>query len=201
MKTSRILTIAAALLLTVTFANAQTWYITPKAGYAASRMPGTKIYGYERVVPHSSFYGGVAVNCDVNGLLLLESGIMYAGKGHTDRSEIDGRYSRQLNYLQLPLLAGIQFADGNASVVAGPELGFLTNSTVKEGPLKWNGTDDCYRFNIALGLQLNYMVTEELGVDLKFDWGLNRTLTHFHDEEDKGHNMTIQVGLCYRIEL
>lgn len=194
---------AIALLALSTNLQAQTWHFGPKAGYAASWMPGTTINGDEQsILPHSSFYGGFLIDCYFGEMFYAEADIMYAGKGHSDKGGIDVRYSRQLNYLQMPLLFGVSFADDQATVAIGPEFGWLMSSTVKRMELpKYKDTESCNRFNIALGLQLEYMISDELGVDLKFDWGLNRTMKHYFDANDKGRNLSLQVGVCYKFEL
>lgn len=194
---------AIALLALSTNLQAQTWHFGPKAGYAASWMPGTTINGDEQsILPHSSFYGGFLIDCYFGEMFYAEADIIYAGKGHSDKGGIDVRYSRQLNYLQMPLLFGVSFADDQATVAIGPEIGWLMSSTVKRMELpKYKDTESCNRFNIALGLQLEYMISDELGVDLKFDWGLNRTMKHYFDANDKGRNLSLQVGVCYKFEL
>lgn len=194
---------AIALLALSTNLQAQTWHFGPKAGYAASWMPGTTINGDEQsILPHSSFYGGFLIDCYFGEMFYAEADIIYAGKGHSDKGGIDVRYSRQLNYLQMPLLFGVSFADDQATVAIGPEFGWLMSSTVKRMELpKYKDTESCNRFNIALGLQLEYMISDELGVDLKFDWGLNRTMKHYFDANDKGRNLSLQVGVCYKFEL
>lgn len=197
-----ILAVAAMLALSMNL-QAQTWHFGPKAGYAASWMPGTTINGDEQsILPHSSFYGGFLIDCYFGEMFYAEADIIYAGKGHSDKGGIDVRYSRQLNYLQMPLLFGVSFADDQATVAIGPEIGWLMSSTVKRMELpRYKDTESCNRFNIALGLQLEYMISDELGVDLKFDWGLNRTMKHYFDANDKGRNLSLQVGVCYKFEL
>lgn len=204
MKNIRIALLLSALLLSASASlQAQTWHLGPKAGYAASWMPGTTINGDEQsILPHSSFYGGFLIDCYFGEMFYAEADIMYAGKGHSDKGGIDIQFSRQLNYLQMPLLFGVSFADDQATVAIGPEFGWLISSTVKTMDLpKFNNTESCNRFNIALGLQLEYMISDEFGVDLKFDWGLNRTKKYYIDVDDKGRNLSLQVGVCYKFEL
>lgn len=202
------LALTMVLIASMTAANAQTWHFGPKAGYSASWMPGTVIDGGEKIIPHSSFYAGMLLDYDFEGMFYMEAELLYAGKGYSDRGGIDVPFSRQLNYLQIPVMAGVELIEEKAYVTVGPEFGWLMSSTTKkQGFDRVNDTKSCNRFNIALGVQLEYMIVDELGVDLKFDWGLNRTKKYYQPYEildpvvDKGHNMSIQVGLCYKFEL
>lgn len=175
-----------------------------KAGYAASWIPGTVVYGYETILPHSDFYAGVEADWSFGRNFFVQGELLYAGKGHSDKSEIDGRYNRNLGYLQIPVFAGIKFgSQDQLSLMIGPEFGVLLFSETKEKGQRYNKTDDCNRFNIALGIQMGYMFNDNIGIDLKFDSGLNRTFKKntLGLQEDRGHNLSVQLGLLYKFEL
>ena len=205
MKIRHILAICAFFCISLS-ASAQ-WYIGAKGGLSVSWIPGTSIYGYEKILPHNSFFAGAYGGVGIGDVAVLQVEALYAGKGHSDRSiaELGGRYNRELAYLQIPVFAGARIVDDRLTIMAGPEFGYLLFSKVKESdkaPVK--NVNDCNRFNIALGLQFNYMITDWLGIDLKFDAGLNRTFsgdTIYKDMVDRGHNLSAQFGLCFRLDV
>lgn len=200
----RILVVATALSVGTFAADAQTW-LGVKGGYAMSWIRGTVLNSTdEKAIPHSNGYGGVYAQYCFDGPWVVQAEILYAGKGHTDKNILTGAiYRRALSYIQVPLFVGISGMDDKFNVMLGPELGYLLKSTTHENGEKWNSTDECRRFNIALGLQFNYMFSDNLGADVKFDFGLNKTFVGDYKGiiENKGNNMSVQLGICYRFEL
>lgn len=201
MNFNRIL-ISCALLLSIGSAvNAQDMQFGVKAGLSASWLQGTVVTGYETVVPHNNFYAGAFASCDVIDGFFLQAELLYAGRGHSDRSEILADYSRNLGYLMLPVFAGYRI--GDASIMLGPEFGYLLFSKTRVGDTRTDTTADCNRFNICLAMQINYMITDNFGVDVKFDWGLNKTFKpglYAEGVNDNGRNMAAQIGFCYKFE-
>lgn len=197
-----------AVLAVCTSASAQSFWIGPKAGLSASWITHTNLDLGDKVVPHNFFDAGLFASYDFGEELMVQAELLYSGKGHTDRNmETDYKYSRHLSYLQMPLLVGYKFADERLHIMVGPELGYLLSSRTRSddpGDRVGDTTDDCNRFNIALAIQFAYYFLPELGVDVKFDFGLNRTFKQdfsYGSFDDKGRNMSLQLGLCYRFEL
>lgn len=198
MKLLKTIVLAAALLtMGAVSANAQ-FIVGPKAGLSVSWIPGTVIYGYEDVVPHNSFYAGAFAAYELSDRFFLQTELLYAVKGHSDKSESDGNYSRSIGYVQLPVFAGLSASGGRLAVMAGPEFGYMVYSRSKLGKLSEDTRKECNKFNFALGLQLGYLLTDNLGVDVKFDWGVTQT---FVQKIDRGRNLSAQIGLSYRFEL
>lgn len=191
----------AVILLSSSKADAQI-YVGAEAGVSISWIRGTVIYGYEQILPHNSAFGGLMAQYWFDSPLIVQAGLIYSGKGHSDTSEVDGKYSRSLSYIQLPLLAGARALDDKFSIMAGPEFGFLTNSTTRAKGTDTNSTSECNRFNLALGIQLSYDVYENLAVELKYDFALTDTFSgKFEGAQNTGRNMSVLLGLCYRFEL
>lgn len=203
-KLIEILSVATALFVVSLTANAQVW-MGVKGGYAMSWIRGTVLNSTEeKAIPHSNGYGGVYAQYCFDGPWIAQAEILYAGKGHTDKNILTGAiYRRALSYIQVPLFVGISGMDDKFNVMLGPEFGYLFNSTTHEDGEKWTSTGECRRFNIAVGLQFNYMFSENLGADVKFDFGLNKTFVGDYKGivENKGNNMSVQLGVCYRFEL
>lgn len=194
--------IAAALLLS-TAANAQYFEFGVKGGFAASWIINTIVIGDETVLPHNNFYAGAYTTYDASNGFIMQAELLYAGKGHSDHSELRGKYVRNLSYLQVPLFAGYRFYSSNYTIMAGPEFGYLINSTTITPGQKINSTSECNRFNIALALQTNYMFNDNIGVDVKFSWGANRTFApnmYAEQVDDYGRNVSVQIGVNWMFD-
>ncbi len=202
MKFYKILISCALLMSIATVAVAQDFQFGVKGGLSASWLQGTVVTGYEKVVPHNNFYAGAFASCDVYDDLFIQAELLYAGRGHSDRSEILPDYSRNLGYLMVPVFAGYRFGD-DLSLMVGPEFGYLLFSKTKVDKRTVDTIEDCKRFNVCIAMQLNYMITDNFGVDVKFDWGLNNTFKpgiYAEGVNDNGRNMAAQIGFCYRFD-
>lgn len=200
MKRLHCIVAVAALVLGAVSVNAQDFQFGLKGGLAASWLTNTVVIGDEVIVPHNSFYAGAVAKYDVSRSFMLQAELLYAGKGHSDKSELRGKYIRSLSYLQIPLFAGYRFSSKDYTIMIGPEFGYLLGSRTTAAGKKFDSTSECRRFNIALALQTNYMVTDNFGVDVKFDWGANGTFApgmYAEGVNDNGRNVTVQVGVCW----
>lgn len=215
-----ILCAIAALFITSGISHAQNDFkIGPKAGIAASWIPGTTIVGNERIMPHNSFYAGLSAEWEFTENVFAQIEALYAGKGHSDRTPgdlITEKYNLEIGYVQVPLFGGYKFFDGAMSVMAGPEFGFAVMARTKrtidtakgDNTVTRKNVKDAIRpFNIALALQVSYEIWSGLGIDAKLSYGLNRTFKkdalnpYGIDLNDKGHNVTLQLGVFYKFEL
>jgi len=182
-----------------------------KAGASANWIPGTVITGFETaIVPHIGFYGGFVTTVEFGDFLLGQAELLYAGKGHTDRTQYLnylGKYSMSLHYLQLPVMVGARMFNGKATLMLGPELGYCFAAKVVDsdnlGTIKYDVKEYVNPFNLALALQANYMFSDHFGLDIKFDFGLTKTFKDVeftigkHTRKDNGRNSSIQFGVCY----
>lgn len=210
MKIKRIIVVAVALAMCIG-AQAQNSFGL-KAGISGGWIQGVVLTPGARVIPHPALYGGVTGTFYVSDNFFAQAELLYAGKGHSEVTTIGGlhdKYSLNLGYLQLPAMVGLTLADGRCSVMAGPEFGLLLHASdidnINGQVLKINCKDICKPFNFAIALQANYMIIPNLGIDIKFDWGLTKT---FKDEAYKilgikgnAHNLNVQLGICYRFDL
>lgn len=202
MKFGKVLVSCALLLSFATVAKAQDFQFGLKGGLSASWLQGTVVTGYEQVIPHVNFYAGGYTTYDLSRDFFLQAELLYAGRGHSDRSEILPKYSRSLGYLMVPVFAGYYLVD-NLSLMLGPEFGYLLFSKTKAGDKVTDTLKDCRRFNICIAMQMNYMISDNFGVDVKFDWGLNKTFKpgmYAKDVNDNGRNMAVQIGVCYKFD-
>ena len=203
MKT-RNLILTAMLLLVGTAARAQ-FEIGAKAGLGVSWIFDTKLIGYEEVVPHNGFYAGLLADYELDNYMMLQTELTYSAKGHSDKSQQDGKYHRDLGYINMPLYFGYKFTR-SLSVMAGPEFGWLVNCTTNTDGNEVDGMDDCHKFDLGVAAQVNFMVNRAIGLDLKFFYSLTRTfdVPYYIDGkafDDNGRNGGFQIGACYKFQL
>lgn len=191
----------AVLLASCVTAKAQTQF-GAKGGLSVSWIPGTVINGDEVVKPHNSFYLGGTASWELSDAIILQTELLYAGKGYSDRSTLlNEKYSRSLGYIQIPVFIGMNL-DDRCYLMAGPEFGYLVYAHKNDYGVESSGRDECNPFNLAVALQATYMITDMLGIDIKADWGLTKTFKgdYLGVVENTGHNVSVQLGLCYRFD-
>lgn len=193
----------AAVILSLmvgTAASAQDFNFGVKGGVAANWIPGTVIDGFDRPTTNVGFYGGLIGDLNFDGSVFVRLEALYARKGISTNGEFpDSKFTRNISYVQLPLLAGFKLSDDRFRIMFGPEFGFSIGDKIKCNSLL---EEDLYLygkpvpFNLALALQTTYLIAGNLGVDVKFDYGITKT---FKDTpvEEKGRNMSLQIGICY----
>ena len=176
-----------------------------KAGIAGNWMPGTFIDADDVVVPNFGFYGGAFVSQDFSDFFFGQVELLYSRKGVSTHKLVNTavKYSRQIHYLQLPILVGMRFADERLSLMLGPEFGYCLGTKVYDGNAVLpdpSSMGNVRPFNFAIALQSCYWITENLGLDLKGDFGVTPTMkdAQVKDVKDRGHNLSIQIGLSYR---
>lgn len=202
-----IITIAAALVVSASAFAQANWEFGLKGGIALNNMPRTTVsHQYEKVVANIGFQGGVYAALDLSDLMVGQLEVLYSRKGvstidHT--VELIGgtanKYSRNIHYLQIPVLFGPSLAGGRLRVLVGPELGIYLGNEIKANywdPVFDNDYYGINPLNFAIGLQATYFIIENLGIELKGDFGVTNTFKKA--TEDKGKNMAVQLGICYR---
>lgn len=197
---ARKLMIAAALLVGCITAQAQTQFGI-KGGFSASWIVGTVLNGDEVVSPHNNFYAGATASWEIGDIFTLQTELLYAGKGHSDRSTLlNKKYTRTLGYLQLPVMFGVRLADDRCTLMLGPEPGYLVYAYKNDYGVESSGKEECNPFNLAAAFQVTYMIIDAVGIDAKFDWGLTRTFSDKYRGivDDPGHNMSFQIGVCFK---
>lgn len=197
-----------------------------RAGVSGNWIPKTFVLSpSSKVYPYPAFFGGVTADFDISSDFIIHSELIYSGKGHSAETYIEdymlnsnervgpgvafkNRY--QLHYLQLPVLVGARLADEHCYVALGPELGYLLAANIKSIVAPDKGTDQtettdikdaCVPFNLGVALQAGYFFTDNLGLDIKLEWGVTKTFSDLESLGDsKGHNTSVSIGLCYKFD-
>jgi len=190
-----------------------------KAGISGSWVPGMIVPDNARItLPCVGGYGGAFFEAELADNFLLYTELCYCGRGHMDRSDFFGyvsRYFLRLSYLELPVMAGFRVADDRLTIYAGPELGVCLggNAVSKDSAGNKISADARGLLNpvtMNLAILTTYMVTDNIGIDVKFDFGLTRT---FKGEKisfgegamkrefiNRTHNIGVQLGVCYKFD-
>lgn len=198
MKTKRIILLAVLALTIGASASAQDFRFGVKAGVAGNWVKRTLLTPGDRVVPNIGFYGGVAGNIELSDLMFAQAELLFARKGISTRNNVFGEYSRNISYIQLPLFVGFKLGE-DVGLMLGPEFGVCVGNRVIKNEYDPSSIGTVCPFNLAIAGQINYMITDELGIDFKVDLGLTRTLKipEFEGRTTDGNNLSVQVGMCY----
>lgn len=199
MKTKRIILLSVLALMIGAPAFAQDFRFGAKAGVAGNWMKRTLIEPDDRVVPNIGFYLGVAGNIELSDLMFAQTELLFARKGISTRNEILGKYSRNISYIQLPLFVGFKLGSDDLRLMLGPEFGVCVRNKVVADAYNPSSVGTVRPFNLAIAAQINYMITDEIGIDFKVDMGLTRTMKvpEFEGRTAEGNNLSVQAGVCY----
>lgn len=195
---------AAALLIAGTLTASAQFEAGAKIGFGAHWIARTAMKGNEDTRPHNGYYGGIFATYTIHDAFLIQAEALYASKGHSDRNRFDGKYSRDLRYINVPIYLGYKFND-RFSLMAGPEFGFLTGCTVREEDVRHDGMDDCNRFDFGIAAQFTVMFSERIGLNLSGNYSITRTFDipyqpdpNVQPVQDEGRNAGFQLGICYK---
>lgn len=199
MKTKRIILLSVLALMIGAPAFAQDFRFGAKAGVAGNWMKRTLIEPDDRVVPNIGFYLGVAGNIELSDLMFAQAELLFARKGISTRNEILGKYSRNISYIQLPLFVGFKLGSDDLRLMLGPEFGVCVRNKVVADAYNPSSVGTVRPFNLAIAAQINYMITDEIGIDFKVDMGLTGTMKvpEFEGRTAEGNNLSVQAGVCY----
>lgn len=202
MKAKSLFTCALALLIGAS-AFGQGFHFGVKGGISGNWMPRTNINIDDTPVMNVGFYGGVTGTLFLSDMYFLQAEALYTRKGVSTNSELTGKYSRNISYIQVPVFFGLALGSDDAlRFMLGPEFGFAVgNQVVTNAALNPAGGDK-YKpadFNFGIGFQISYFITDGLGIDIRFDKGLTKTLkrTVTAAPEDNGTNLGVMLGVSY----
>lgn len=129
----------------------------------------------------------------------------YGDKGNTTLAGTTYSYSRNLDYIALPVMFQYN-ATPNFYLEAGPEFGLLvsaknktknetSNETISESD---NYKDDLNNFNFGLGLGAGYYFTPQFGLTARYVAGFTDIAKDRPNGSDAVKNNVFQVGLAYK---
>lgn len=201
MKLKLFLTTALALIMGAG-AFAQDIDFGVEAGVAGNWMPGTVMETGDQQVTHLGYYAGLTASMDITDMIFAQAELSYVLKGVSTRNEALGRYARNLSYIQLPLMIGFRTSEPKLNLYIGPAFGLCIGNRVVSDLSNITSTGTPRKFNVSGTAQMTYMFLGNLGIDVRFDFGLTKTMQDTTigkiSVDDNGRNMGIMMGLCYK---
>ena len=104
------------------------------------------------------------------------------------------------DYVNVPILIEYKLLGGDLALMAGPQLGVCVgmNGSSKSGSTsintQYNSTDDYNAFDAGVTLGASYMVTPNVGVDLRWNLGLTNVSKA---SNTNWNNRVISIGASY----
>lgn len=175
-------------------ANAQSVDFGVKAGVNFASVSGDDT---DDLKSRTGFHFGVTAGLAVSDNFSVQSGLIYSQQGaEYEASEgYDGSY--KLDYLNIPVMARFQVADG-FSVEAGPQIGFLLSANEEYSSDGDSGEEDIKDFikstDIAVGVGVNYAMASGLNIGARYNLGVSEI---FEENSGKNQNAVFQVSIGY----
>ena len=152
------------------------------------------------------FYGGLFMNAPLAENFSIQPEVLYNNLGSKTETTVAGtKYSSTLNldYIAVPVMFQYN-ATPQFYLEAGPEFGFLVNSSAKTTAGNNSNTtnidtDYFNKFNMGIGLGAGFNITNKLGINARYVAGLNDITDNDKWGSDANNkNNNFQVGLAYK---
>jgi Outer membrane protein beta-barrel domain len=147
--------------------------------------------------------GGVLVRTTASDQIDVETGLVYSQQG-ADYSEsmYSGKY--KLDYLNIPIMARFQVADGFV-LQAGPQIGFLMSATDEYDFDGESGEEDVKDFlkgtDFGINLGAGYEFPGGFGIDATYNLGLTNIADSPDLSDVNWKHGVIQLRLSYAFDL
>lgn len=202
---------AGFILLLITVSSySQNRFIDPEISFGVHGGYGISMVNFSPKVDQSLFRGwngGLIFRYSAEKNVGLQAELNYAQKGWL---EADKRYSRELNYIEIPFMTHIYFGKQTRFFInLGPEVSYL----VSENTLV-NTTNDIsseqhiqsvqhpFEYGLCGGLGVSFKVKQQIfQLETRVQYSLtdvfsNRKVDYF----DKSNNMGVSAGLAWLIQ-
>ena len=209
MKTIKLISTAALMLLIGTTGNAQTTTTTTTTTTAKTISFGVKggvnfanVRGDDFDGPNArtSFHVGVLGEFPLTDSFSLQAEALYSGEGfQSDIEGEDGKIEYKIDYLSVPVLAKIYLTDG-LSLEVGPQFSFKVNEQVDdEGAAGGEDTDAIENFEFGVAGGLTFQTSMGFFASGRYTYGL----TNIFKESDllgdpDVKNSVFQIGVGYK---
>ncbi len=103
------------------------------------------------------------------------------------------------DYINVPILVEYKLLGGNLALMAGPQLGYCiggeTKTSTSDNVNKAKHDPDNYTaFDAGVTIGATYMVTPNVGIDLRYNLGFTNVGT---DADNVMSNRVLSIGACY----
>jgi hypothetical protein len=128
------------------------------------------------------FHIGVFTQLPISETFVIQPEVLYSTKGaratyDTDVIDLEGEYSFNLNYVDVPVLATFKLGE-SANIQVGPYVSYLTNAGVSTDGDIVEGASDLGRdhfstidYGLSAGFELNFSAVT---VGTRYNYGLNQ---------------------------
>ncbi|MDI1256752.1 MAG: porin family protein [Flavobacterium sp.] len=199
MKTIKLISTAALILLIGTTGNAQTTTTTTgkttsfgvKGGVNFANVRGDDFDGPNA---RTSFHVGVLAEFPLTDAFSVQTEALYSGQGfQTDIEGSDGKIEYKLDYINVPVLAKIYLTDG-LSIEAGPQFSFKVSEQIDdEGAAGGTDTDEAESFDFGVAGGLTFQTSMGFFASGRYTLGLTDIIK---DQDAK--NTVFQIGVGYK---
>jgi Outer membrane protein beta-barrel domain len=144
----------------------------------------------------TSFHFGVTAGISVSDNFSVQPELVYSAQGASfDSDGVSGDW--KLDYLNLPIMAQFQVADG-FSIEAGPQIGFLLSAKAEAEGEEVDLKDFVKGLDLAAGIGVNYAMASGLNFGARYNLGLSNINDGEGSDDFKNQNNVIQVSVGYR---
>lgn len=192
----------AVVLFTIGSANAQKAQFGLKGGLNIANL------NFKSETPSTSLVGiniGCFLDLKISGKFSIQPEVLYSTQGASIGVETEGVTinSFELNYINVPVIAKY-YAAKNFSLEAGPQIGFLTKSTVNGTASGVTVDVDAKQLFKSIDFGLNvgagYDFTKKLSASLRYNFGFsNIGSEEFTSDGDKITNAVFSINLGYKL--
>jgi hypothetical protein len=144
----------------------------------------------------ASVYAGGLAHIHLSKHIAIQPEVVYSGQG-AKQNVGDGNYVLRLNYINVPVLLQYMIADG-FRLQTGPQLGLLTNAKAKTGNITTGVKSDYTSADFAWSVGAGYLTHSGLGVDARYNIGINNINNTGNYSQNKLQNRVFQIGLFYQ---
>ena len=159
--------------------------------------------GFDDSKSKVGFYGGLFMNAPLAESFSIQPEVIYNNLGAKVDAGSNSSSTLNLDYISVPVMFQYN-ATPQFYLEAGPEFGFLVNSsaklTVGNNSNTTNiDTDYFNKFNMGIGLGAGFNITNKLGINARYVAGLNDVTDNDKWGSDANNkNNNFQVGLAYK---
>ncbi len=189
----KLLLIMAVVALSFS-ANAQGVEFGVKAGANFASIGGDDT---EDLGSRTSFHFGVTAGIAVSDNFSVQPELVYSAQGASIDFGGGDEGDLKLDYLNLPIMAQFQVADG-FSIEVGPQFGFLMSAKADDGDNEEDIKDDLKGLDLSAGIGVNYTMTSGLNFGARYNLGLSNVNDFEGSDDINNQNNVFQVSIGYR---
>lgn len=164
-----------------------------KAGLNISNL---KVENYDDLDSRLGLHAGLTAHIHLAPQWALQPELLYSQEGGDMRLSANRNVKIKNDYINIPLMLQYMF-DNGFRIEAGPQLGFLVNSKLKDQNSATADAKDVFKStNTSLGFGLNYLSYSGLGIGGRYNLGLTDIGTGSREIK----NNTFQISLFYMLD-